>query len=88
MIDNLDSLGSLPLIDAVIPESLAERAASIYRLISQRTEINKKIMPQAINQTKQNTDGEIIFNGHKSEVRKDGDKSLAIFYIYNKDWVI
>ncbi|XP_057301743.1 F-box-like/WD repeat-containing protein ebi isoform X2 [Hydractinia symbiolongicarpus] len=68
LIDNLDSLGNLPLIDAVIPESLADRAASMYRLISQRTEINKKIMPQAINQTKQNTDGEIIFNGHKSEV--------------------
>ena len=71
LVDNLETLGTLPLIDAVIPESLAERAASIYRLISQKSELSKSfLLPSGYHDQDVNQEDirVVLLQGHKSEV--------------------
>jgi len=69
LVENLDGLKSIPLIDAVIPEALAERAATIYRLVSDKTELSKKSLHQNLyNNEEETLDGEVLLRGHKSEV--------------------
>jgi len=69
-LDNLDLLGTIPLIDAVVPEALAERVNTIYRLISQKSEANKKKILSVSQYAAelQEDDESILLHGHRREV--------------------
>lgn len=75
LVDNLETLGTLPLIDAVIPEALADRTNSIYRIITQKTEMSKSLLlplgghsyPEHRDTTQQDI-RVILLQGHKREV--------------------
>ena len=76
MIENLNALESLPLIDAVIPEVLAERAETLYRLVSQKHE-NALSPTKLFNNTREiGIEEDIILRGHKAEV--SDKKSLVV----------
>lgn len=66
LLENLDILGSIPLIDAVVPEALAERVQTIYRLISQKVDAKKKLNQYAAEL--QDDDESILLHGHRREV--------------------
>lgn len=70
LVENLETLGTLPLIDAVMPRRLAERAESIYRLISQKREANKSfLIPSGYDQDASQEDIRVVhLRGHKREV--------------------
>ena len=63
-------LGTIPLIDAVVPEALAERVNTIYRLISQKADAKKKLNNTATQYAAelQEDDESIILHGHRREV--------------------
>lgn len=67
--ENLDLLGTIPLIDAVIPEALAERISTIYRIISQKSSQDKKVLSSNHYGAEiQDEDESILLHGHKREV--------------------
>lgn len=70
IVENLDTLGTIPLIDAVIPEALTERAAAIYRLVAEKSEMSKKTFPQNVCKEEESiqSDAEVLLEGHKTEV--------------------
>ena len=68
MIENLDLLGTIPLIDAVVPEALAERVNTIYRLISQKAESKKKLAAIPQYAALEDEDESILLHGHRREV--------------------
>ena len=70
MIDDLDNIPPIPLIDAVIPEALAHRAATLYRTIAQKTELAKNlaISPNPAIDNNKPQEGVIPLRGHESEV--------------------
>ena len=69
MLDNLDLLGTIPLIDAVVPEALADRVNNIYRLISQKADAKKKLSTASQYAAElQEDDESILLHGHRREV--------------------
>lgn len=68
LIENLDLLGTIPLIDAVVPEALAERVNTIYRLISQKAEARKKLATISQYAALEDEDDSILLHGHRREV--------------------
>jgi len=70
LVENLENLGTLPLIDAVMPRRLADRAESIYRLISERELAKSFLMPGYSDQQDVNHDDirVVQLRGHKREV--------------------
>lgn len=69
MLENLDLLGTIPLIDAVVPEALADRVNNIYRLISQKADAKKKLNTASQYAAElQEDDESILLHGHRREV--------------------
>jgi len=69
LLDNLDLLGTIPLIDAVVPEALADRVNNIYRLISQKADAKKKLSTASQYAAElQEDDESILLHGHRREV--------------------
>lgn len=67
--ENLDLLGTIPLIDAVVPEVLAERVSTLYRIISQKNAQEKKALSSNHYGAEiQDDDESILLHGHKREV--------------------
>ncbi|XP_065682907.1 F-box-like/WD repeat-containing protein TBL1XR1 isoform X1 [Hydra vulgaris] len=67
-IENLNALESLPLIDAVIPEVLAERAETLYRLVTQKHESALSPTKLFNNTHEIGIEEDIVLRGHKAEV--------------------
>ena len=70
LIDDLDNFEPIPLIDAVIPEALAARAANILHSAVQNSDAARDLGLSNIESMDVDiqTDSQIMLNGHESEV--------------------
>ena len=70
LIDDLENLEPIPLIDAVIPEALAARAANILQTAVQSSDPVKDLTIENIEAMDVDThiENHLILNGHESEV--------------------
>ncbi len=70
LIDDLDNLEPIPLIDAVIPEALAARAANILRSAVQNSDTVKDLSITTMDsmEVDAQTHNCVLLNGHDSEV--------------------
>ena len=70
LIDDLDNFEPIPLIDAVIPEALAARAANILHSAVQNSDAAKDLGLSNVESMDIDTqiDNQISLNGHESEV--------------------
>ena len=68
LIDDLDSFEPIPLIDAVIPEALAARAANILHSAVQNSDRDLGLSNIESMDVDIQIDSQIMLNGHESEV--------------------
>lgn len=70
LIDDLDNFEPIPLIDAVIPEALAARAANIFHSAVQNSDAAKDLGLENVESMDVDTqiDNQVLLNGHESEV--------------------
>lgn len=69
LVDDLENIPPIPLIDAIIPEALAQRAATLYRNVAEKTDLAKSLAfsPTDID-VEESRDGVLVLRGHQKEV--------------------